>query len=301
MTRQYDSFLSNDQEQWNGFHLNPEGYLLGTFNQMANLPADFHLHYKSLQSFISTLTGCHTNSTLFPPFKKINLLKSIQNTHIVFQQVLGDSIKKFLSHNIPASAFKSFPYGYAINRQTLEVTRIYKTHTEFQDANSHIDFKHNIALRATFFTKGILQSKYIFSSLYGKYHAEDDGFSWNPHGEYYLHPDESISKGGIFIAFMREAFGIEEGEATYRGKLSGMDRHIDSAKLQQLWENDQHIMQQIAKDGLFEFNTNLVSQDIADHIHKMRQMHSAFQYKHLKYSRNVNKLQEEHQKASRFK
>ena len=235
--------INNNEKNLNkevlGYQVDKDGFFTSDFNKAAGIPSDFKIHSSSLESLVNAHVKPE-RPAMIDIFVDVDIAKSVGNAYKVLMQVVGkDTLERKYSFSIDEIA--QFPQGYEYNSQTMYVSKIHNTPSQYLNADSNFNWNNNTNTRISslFYNsfddvqKGLPATK-IFNNNNGGKESIDFGSFFNPNGEKYTNNDGSITKGGLLVAMLNNDSYLVEGTTTMLGKAQGYDKNINSSNAKQI-------------------------------------------------------------------
>lgn len=201
-----------------GYGVDKEGYFTSDFNEAVGLPQDYKIHSLSIENFLS-----YQNST---SFLRLDLEKSLQNAYKLFSQLIDETKKSFSKEDLNAIS-----QAFDFDKNSLQITQKYHF--------SESEYKNFLQGEfADYVPSGNIISTTSFFSFDDKPLSENL-FTYTPFNanESVYMQDESVSKGGLFVAFLGNQklnYYVAEGQTNLFGKLQGLDKTMEEAEVYEL-------------------------------------------------------------------
>ena len=190
--------VNNNEKNLNkevlGYQVDKDGFFTSDFNKAAGIPSDFKIHSSSLESLVNAHVKPE-RPAMIDIFADVDIAKSVGNAYKVLVQVVGkDTLERKDSFSIDEIA--QFPQGYEYNSQTMYVSKIHNTPSQYLNADSNFNWNNNTNTRISslFYNsfddvqKGLPATK-IFNNNNGGKESTDFGSFFNPNGEKYTNDD----------------------------------------------------------------------------------------------------------------
>ena len=229
-TKETTSNLVNDKAKATneilGYGVDKDGFFTSDFNEVSEIPKDYKIYAKGVENLVNYITKSEHKF-----FDDMDIAKTIGNAYKIFSQLIDEPSDKFTIEDID-----KIPLGFDFNKKTLQITNIYHTKEEFENilkANNIPTYENSIEHSLSFPSwqddnpSGyIKKNDNIFASS-----SVDLGES------FYKNDDDTISKGGVLMAFFAGITGRNSlivGETTIAGKLNGYDKNMSIEEVRDL-------------------------------------------------------------------
>ncbi|MBX7490500.1 Cj0814 family flagellar-dependent secreted protein [Helicobacter turcicus] len=204
-----------------GYTVDKDGYFTEEFNKVAGIPEDYKIHSSSMESLARAVNP----SNIFRAFKSIDVAKTIGNAYKVLSQVVGEDVLT-AKNSFTLDEIAKFPQGYEYNNQTMQVTSIHKSVSDYVNAELNFNWNNGTGTQTSslfFNTSLTAPSTDIFNNHHG---GKELGVAFNSNGDKYTNADGSITKGGLLVAVVNANIYTQEGETTISGKMQGFDKSL---------------------------------------------------------------------------
>ncbi|TLD79743.1 hypothetical protein LS70_009635 [Helicobacter sp. MIT 11-5569] len=210
-----------------GYAIDKDGYFTEEFNKAAGIPEDYKIHSSTMESLVDKTTNKFTNP--LRTFRSLDIAKTVGNAYKILSQVVGEDVLNS-KDSFSTQDIVKFPQGYKYNSQTMQVSEIYKTTADLENAwNSFggvipIGGRPDRMYLSNLFYNGTMNPVTdVFNNANG---GATSNFHFDMTREKYTNPDGSITKGGLLIGVINANLHTREGEATPNGKSQGYDKSM---------------------------------------------------------------------------
>ncbi|MDL0088343.1 Cj0814 family flagellar-dependent secreted protein [Campylobacter gastrosuis] len=256
-----------------GYPVDSEGYFTDELNKKAGIPSDYKIHSDTIKSLVKSVTDTHI---MTKTFKTIDVAKTISNAYKVLTQLVDENTLNS-KDSFNDDDIAKMPQGYEYDKISLKVLKKHQSIEEYMsaDASFRPTKREETNRTTTFYNPSTINfytnknklknsSVYdIFNNMYGGKEDKMMGYTFNTTREKYINQDGSTTKGGLLVGLLNQNHHIFEGETTYRGKVGGFDKNINSKDYQDmlnLWElnND--------PNDLTDSQYNALSPELKDYV-----------------------------------
>ncbi len=121
-----------------GYEVDNEGYFTSEFNKAAGIPEDIKIHSSTMESLVKISTN---EKNPFRAFESIDIAKTVGNAYKILSQVVGEDVLNS-KDSFSLEEIANFPQGYEFNRQSMQVTKIYNSATDYLNADIDFDYEN---------------------------------------------------------------------------------------------------------------------------------------------------------------
>ncbi|EAI3870393.1 hypothetical protein XJ80_00705 [Campylobacter coli] len=197
-----------------GYGVDKEGFFTSDFNEAADLPKDYKIYAKDMQSFVEWETG---DRYFYATHTSIDIAKTIGNAYKVLSQIMPTTSNASLSEE----ELTNIPYAFVLDKN-LNVTKTF-TKDEYEKIDLTQD-RINLTFN-TFSNTGFdkISIDNIFSHSNGDVRLNKNA---------YINKDGSVDKGGVLMALLNsQLYGatslLLEGDTRLFGKIT-TDKNISN-------------------------------------------------------------------------
>ncbi|EKJ5773863.1 hypothetical protein PJP90_000632 [Campylobacter coli] len=223
-----------------GYEVDNEGYFTSEFNKAAGIPEDIKIHSSTMESLVKISTN---EKNPFRAFESIDIAKTIGNAYKILSQVVGEDVLNS-KDSFSLEEIANFPQGYEFNRQSMQVTKIYNSATDYLNGDLDFDYKNttDTKINKLFFntTENLMKGNSaidIFNNNNGGEENINTGVFFDTTPSKYTNKDGTITKGGLLVAIINENIYTREGEATRQGKTEGFDKSMSGEEVKKAWND----------------------------------------------------------------
>ncbi|HEB9431602.1 TPA: hypothetical protein RZK50_000763 [Campylobacter coli] len=223
-----------------GYEVDNEGYFTSEFNKAAGIPEDIKIHSSTMESLVKISTN---EKNPFRAFESIDIAKTVGNAYKILSQVVGEDVLNS-KDSFSLEEIANFPQGYEFNRQTMQVTKIYNSATDYLNADIDFDYENttDTKINKLFFntTENLMKGNSatdIFNNNNGGEENINTGVFFDTTPSKYINSDGTITKGGLLVAIINENIYTREGEATRQGKTEGFDKSMSGEEVKKAWND----------------------------------------------------------------
>ncbi|MGH2328019.1 Cj0814 family flagellar-dependent secreted protein [Campylobacter taeniopygiae] len=211
-----------------GYGVDEDGFFTSDFNEAAGIPKDYKIYAKGVQNLADYITKSDHKF-----FDNVNIAKTIGNAYKVFSQLIDEPKGNFTTEDI-----NKIPLGFDFNKKTLQITNIYHTKEEFENALK----ADNLPIYENPIEHSLSFPSWQDSDPNGYIKKNDNIFASSNlktdiRENFYKNHDGTISKGGVLMAFFSGMMGqnsLIEGETTIARKLNGYDKNMSIEEVRDL-------------------------------------------------------------------
>lgn len=204
-----NQFLVTDKSQAIGtslgYGVDKDGYYTSDFNEAAGIPNDYKIHSSTMES----LAKIREHKVRAERFISIDVAKAIGSAYKILSQVVGDEVLSS-QNSFSKDDIANFPKAYEFDKETFEVSNVYKTESERDRATLGYDVSINNKKALLSLFQPQPEMRNIFDNLNGGREGELGGVFWATTAEKYTNADGTITKGGLLIGIMNYNTQIEE-------------------------------------------------------------------------------------------
>ncbi|HFJ2214602.1 TPA: Cj0814 family flagellar-dependent secreted protein [Campylobacter coli] len=222
-----------------GYGVDKEGFFTSDFNEAADLPKDYKIYAKDMQSFVEWETG---DRYFYATHTSIDIAKTIGNAYKVLSQIMPTTSNASLSEE----ELTNIPYAFVLDKN-LNVTKTF-TKDEYEKIDLTQD-RINLTFN-TFSNTGFdkISIDNIFSHSNGDVRLNKNA---------YINKDGSVDKGGVLMALLNsQLYGatslLLEGDTRLFGKIT-TDKNISNDER----EAFQNFMNANKIQSAFSYSSNL--------------------------------------------
>ncbi len=222
-----------------GYEVDNEGYFTSEFNKAAGIPEDIKIHSSTMESLVKISTN---EKNPFRSFESIDIAKTVGNAYKILSQVVGEDVLNS-KDSFSLEEIANFPQGYEFNRQSMQVTKIYDSATDYLKGSFNFDYKNttDTKIDTLFFNSSKNRMKGnpatdIFNNNGGGKENINGGVFFDTTPSKYTNSDGTITKGGLLVAIINENGYTREGETTEQGKIEGFDKSMSGEEVRRISE-----------------------------------------------------------------
>ncbi|HEH5492024.1 TPA: hypothetical protein SHD56_001785 [Campylobacter coli] len=237
-----------------GYEVDKDGYFTSDFNEAAGIPKDYKIHSSTMESLVRVTTG---TSFITKKFESIDIAKTIGNAYKILSQVVGEDVLNS-KDSFSLEEIANFPQGYEFNRQSMQVTKIYDSATDYLKGSFNFDYENttDTKINKLFFntTENLMKGNSatdIFNNNNGGEENINTGVFFDTTPSKYTNKDGTITKGGLLVAIINENNYTREGEATRQGKTEGFDKSMSGEEVKKAW-NDRNYNLKLDKNSIVQ-------------------------------------------------
>ncbi|MGJ0158281.1 Cj0814 family flagellar-dependent secreted protein [Campylobacter coli] len=223
-----------------GYEVDKDGFFTSEFNKAAGIPEDIKIHSSTMESLVKISTN---EKNPFRAFESIDIAKTIGNAYKILSQVVGEDVLNS-KDSFSLEEIANFPQGYEFNRQSMQVTKIYNSATDYLNGDLDFDYKNttDTKINKLFFntTENLMKGNPaidIFNNNNGGKENINTGVFFDTTPSKYTNEDGTITKGGLLVAIINENIYTREGEATRQGKTEGFDKSMSGEEVKKAWND----------------------------------------------------------------
>ncbi|EII8776446.1 hypothetical protein K4889_001756, partial [Campylobacter coli] len=206
----------------------------------AGIPEDIKIHSSTMESLAKISTN---EKNPFRAFESIDIAKTIGNAYKILSQVVGEDLLNS-KDSFSLEEIANFPQGYEFNRQSMQVTKIYDSATDYLNGDLDFDYKNttDTKINKLFFntTENLMKGNPaidIFNNNNSGKENINTGVFFDTTPSKYTNEDGTITKGGLLVAIINENIYTREGEATPQGKTEGFDKSMSGEEVKKAWND----------------------------------------------------------------
>ncbi|XAK32713.1 hypothetical protein AAID92_08475 [Campylobacter coli] len=221
-----------------GYEVDNEGYFTSEFNKAAGIPEDIKIHSSTMESLVKISTN---EKNPLRAFESIDIAKTVGNAYKILSQVVGKDVLNS-KDSFSLEEIANFPQGYEFNRQSMQVTKIYNSATDYLNADIDFDYKNTMDTKINklfFNTTENLMKGNPATDIFNNNNKENinTGVFFDTTPSKYTNKDGTITKGGLLVAIINENIYTREGEATHQGKTEGFDKSMSGEEVKKAWND----------------------------------------------------------------
>lgn len=210
------SYKNKAVKSLESFSVDEKGFLGEDFNELANIPKDIKIHYKTALGVAEA--ALKRFNIIAPVFSLIDVAKSFGNAYNVLSQVL-DKLGMSELRSFSKEDITKFPEAISFNENSLELDSLY----DFKEYSSkQVDAKQDFIIASMFISPNSSAEQirpYDRNILNSK--LEQMNFNFD-RGYSIYQKDGNINIAGVLTAFLHShSQSFLEGETTIWGKIMG--------------------------------------------------------------------------------